>query len=171
MIGNEPFFFFFADDFFTGEESTATQMLHAYQKTGSSVVALREVPEHEISTYGIAAIEGEIVDGMVKVTGIAEKPSVQDAPSNLAVGSGYLLTPDILPILEKEEVGPDGEVRVSDAFEKLAQQSNVYGLQIKGEYHDTGNPEAYLKTLIDVTLQDPAHGQMLREFLKHKLDE
>jgi UTP--glucose-1-phosphate uridylyltransferase len=146
-------------------------MLEAYNKTGKSIVALREVPEHEISSYGIARTEGDAVDGLVKVTGIAEKPAAADAPSNFAVASGYLLTPDILPILEQENVGPDGEVRISDAFEELSQTIDVYGLKIDGEYHDTGNPEAYLKTLIEVTLKDPNHGEMLREFLQNKLDK
>jgi UTP--glucose-1-phosphate uridylyltransferase len=171
LIGDEPFFFFFADDFFTGDVSAASQMLASYQKTGSSIVALREVPESEVSMYGIAAIDGEpSSDGLVRVTGIAEKPSLENAPSNMAVASGYLLTPDIMPILVQEKVGPDGEVRISDAFEELAQQTTAYGLKIEGEYHDTGNPEAYLKTLIDVTLKNPVHGPMLREFLKNILD-
>jgi UTP--glucose-1-phosphate uridylyltransferase len=170
LIGDEPFFFFFADDFFTGEISTASQMLDAYNKTGKSIVALREVPESEISSYGIANIEGESVNNLVRVVGIAEKPEINKAPSNLAVASGYLLTPDILPILEQEKVGPDGEVRISDAFEELAQNTEVFGLKIDGEYHDTGNPEAYLKTLIEVTLKDPKHGDVLKQFLNNKLD-
>jgi UTP--glucose-1-phosphate uridylyltransferase len=171
LIGDEPFFFFFADDFFTGEVSTASQMLQAYQETGKSVVALREVPENEISSYGIAKVEAVENSNLMKVLGIAEKPTIEDAPSNLAVASGYLLTPDIIPILEKEYVGPDGEVRISDAYEELAQQTEAYGLKIVGEYHDTGNPEAYLKTLIDVTLKDPKHGVMLRKFLQQKFDK
>jgi UTP--glucose-1-phosphate uridylyltransferase len=171
LIGDEPFFFFFADDFFTGQISTACQMLDAYNKTGKSIVALREVPESEISSYGIAHTNGVATDGLIKVTGIAEKPTIDEAPSNLAVASGYLLTPDILPILEEEKVGPDGEIRISDAFEELAQSTDVYGLKIEGEYHDTGNPEAYMKTLIEVTLKDPKHGPVLKEFLKHKLEK
>jgi UTP--glucose-1-phosphate uridylyltransferase len=171
LIGDEPFFFFFADDFFTGEVSTASQMLEAYKKTGKSIVALREVPEHEISSYGIAKTEGDSIDGLVKVTGIAEKPAIAEAPSNLASASGYLLTPEVIAILENQNVGPDGEIRIPDAVEELSKQSEVYGLVIEGEYHDTGNPEAYLKTLIEVTLKDPTHGEMLREFLQNKLDK
>ena len=104
MIGDEPFFFFFADDFFSGEVSTARQMLDAYQKTGTSVVALREVPETEVSSYGVAIVRNTLEDSIVQVGGIAEKPKLEEAPSNLAVGSGYLLTPGILPILEQEKV-------------------------------------------------------------------
>jgi len=170
LIGDEPFFFFFADDFFTGEISTASQMLAAYNRTGKTIVALREVAKHEISSYGIAVTEGSFDNGIIKVVGIAEKPTIEEAPSNLASASGYLLTPEIIPILEKEIVGPDGEIRIPDAIEVLSEQNDVYGLKIEGEYHDTGNPEAYLKTLIEVTLKDPKHGTMLKEFLRHKLD-
>jgi UTP--glucose-1-phosphate uridylyltransferase len=170
LIGDEPFFFFFADDFFTGEISTASQMLEAYNRTGKTIVALREVAQHEISSYGIAVTEGNFDDGIIKVVGIAEKPTIEEAPSNLASASGYLLTPEIIPILEKEIVGPDGEIRIPDAIEVLSEHNEVYGLKIEGEYHDTGNPEAYLKTLIEVTLKDPKHGAMLEEFLRHKLD-
>ncbi len=171
LIGDEPFFFFFADDFFTGEKSTAVQLLEAYQKTEKSIVALREVPENEVSSYGIAKLAEQLDESLTRVTGIAEKPALQDAPSTLAVASGYLLTPDILPILEKETVGPDGEVRISDAFEELAQTSNVYGLKIEGEYHDTGNPEAYIETLIDVVLKDPKYGGHFKEFLMKKIEK
>ena len=169
MIGQEPFFFFFADDFFSGEKSTAQQMLEVYQNTGKSVMALREVADAEVSSYGIAKTKGNIKDGVVKVTGIAEKPSLEEAPSRLASGSGYLLTPDIIPILEQEKVGPDGEVRITDGVEELADEEDVYGLVIKGEYHDTGNPEAYLKTLIDLSLEHDKLGDTLREYLRGKL--
>lgn len=170
LIGDEPFFFFFADDFFTGEVSTASQLLKAYEDTGSPVVALRQVPLAEVSSYGIAKIDGE-KNGLVKVVGIAEKPQADQAPSDLAVASGYLLTPDILPILEKETIGPDGEIRISDGFEELAGSREAYGLKIEGEYHDTGNPEAYIETLVDVTLKDPKLGEKFRNFLVQKLDK
>ena len=125
MIGNEPFFFFFADDFFTADVSTASQLLKAYRKTGKSIIALRETPDNEISNYGIAITEGSFDNNLIKVIGISEKPSLESAPSNLASASGFLLTPDIIPILEKEIAGPDGEVKIADAIEELAQQTDV----------------------------------------------
>ena len=169
MLGNEPFFFFFADDFFTGDISAASQMLEVFNETGKSVVALREVPDEEVGSYGIADVVEQINDRTVKVKGIVEKPPIETAPSRLAVGSGYLLTPDIIPILEQEKVGPDGEIRINDAFQELAERDPLYGLKIDGEYHDTGNPGAYIKTLIDITLQDTEYGGMLREYLQRKL--
>jgi UTP--glucose-1-phosphate uridylyltransferase len=169
LIGDEPFFFFFADDFFSGKTSTALQMLNAYYKTGKSVVALREVNHADISSYGIADVTERLGGGLVKVCGIVEKPDSSVAPSNLAVGSGYLLTPDILPILEKETIGVGGEILISDAFHELAKKSELYGLVIAGEYHDTGNPEAYLRTVIRMALQDTSIGPKLKEFLQDEL--
>lgn len=166
LIGDEPFFFFFADDFFTGEKSTATQMLDAYNKTGKTIVAVREVPKQQVSSYGIVDFSERISDDTVKVKGLVEKPRVEDAPSNLASGSGYLLTPDIIPILEKEMVGPDGEIRITDAVEELALKEDVFALKIDGEYHDTGNPEVYIETLINVTLKHPEMGPKLEKYLK-----
>lgn len=171
IIGNEPFFFFFADDFFVGEQSTAQQLLAVFQKTGASVVALREVPNEEVSSYGVANVISEIEPGLVKIKGIVEKPTIDRAPSNLAVGSGYLLTPEVIKIVEREEVGVGGEIGIADSIEELAQQENVTGLKIKGTYHDTGNPEAYLHTLISIALQDKRYGANLRDFLRHELEK
>ncbi len=171
IVGDEPFFFFFADDFFSGETSTAQQLLEVYQKTGGSVVALREVPESEVSSYGVADVADIIEPGLVSIRGIVEKPSKENAPSNLAVGSGYLLTPAVIKIVEREEVGVGGEIGIADSIEELAQSENVTGLQIKGTYHDTGNPEAYLHTLVEIALKDERYGDNLREFLQEILNK
>ena len=168
LLGNEPFFFFFADDFFSGDVSTASQMAEAYREHESTVVALRQVPAEEVSMYGIVEVIDKVSDNTVQVGSVAEKPGAEDAPSDLAVASGYLLTPSVLPILQKEQTGPDGEIRISDAVEQLAKTENVYGQIIKGEYHDTGNPEAYMKTLINMTLQDPEKSVALKKFLRDK---
>ncbi|MDQ3094191.1 MAG: UTP--glucose-1-phosphate uridylyltransferase [bacterium] len=169
MLGNEPFFFFFADDFFSGEVSCAEQLLEVYEKTGKSVVALREVPSTEISSYGVADISSEPENGVVRISSLVEKPSADQAPSNLAIGAGYLLTPEVIPILEKEKVGPDGEVRISDAVSELAGMSEVYGKVIEGDYHDTGSPEMYIQTIVDMALKDGKLGPVLRDFLDKRL--
>jgi UTP--glucose-1-phosphate uridylyltransferase len=169
IVGDEPFFFFFADDFFAGEKSTAQQLLEVYKKTGGSVVALREVPESEVSSYGVADVKEVLGSGLVSIKGITEKPAIEDAPSNLAVGSGYLLTPAVIKIVEREIPGVGNEIGIADSIAELAQSENVTGLTIKGDYHDTGNPEAYLHTLISLALKDKRYGENLRKFLQKKL--
>lgn len=169
MIGDEPFFFFFADDFFTGERTTAQQLLDAYAVHKGPVVALRKVVGKEISSYGVAKI-GEQLDALTyQVNGIVEKPNYEDAPSQFAVATGYLLTPDVIPILENEIPGPDGELRISDAIEILAQQRQIFGREIIGEYHDTGTPERYIETLVDIALKDEKIAPELRAYLRERL--
>lgn len=169
MLGNEPFFFFFADDFFSGEISCAEQLLKAYEKTGKSIVALREVPKEQINNYGIAAVSERREEGLVRVSDLIEKPTTEEAPSNLAIGSGYILTPEVIPIIEKEMVGPDGEVRISDAVAELAKSGEVYGQIIDGDYHDTGTPEVYLQTIVDLALKDEKLGPGFRQYLEDRL--
>ena len=171
LIDNEPFFFFFADDFFTGEISTAQQLLAVHQKTGKSVVALREVNRSDADKYGMVAVGEQLDERTYRVTELVEKPGAQNTPSNFAIVSGYILTPDILPIIAKEQVGPDGEIRISDAVNELAQTSEVYGCFIEGDYHDTGSPELYLETVVDIALKDPKLGQQFRNYLERLLKQ
>ena len=169
MIGDEPFFFFFADDFFTGKQTTAQQLLESYDRFNGPVVALREVKDESIQQYGVARIKDHVDKHTVQVTGIVEKPAFAEAPSTYAVATGYLLTPDIIPILEQEIIGPDGEIRISDAIELLAKQRTVYGRIVQGEYHDTGSPERYIETLIDISLKDPKTAEHVRAYLRDRL--
>ncbi|MCA9324101.1 UTP--glucose-1-phosphate uridylyltransferase, partial [Candidatus Saccharibacteria bacterium] len=123
----------------------------------------------EISSYGVASVENFIDDVSVKINGLVEKPTLDEAPSDLAIASGYLLTPDVLSILEQEKVGPDGEIRISDAVDELCTVQDVYGRIIDGDYHDTGTPERYIQTVIDIALADDKLGPDLREHLRNKL--
>jgi UTP--glucose-1-phosphate uridylyltransferase len=168
MLGNEPFFYFFADDFFTGEVSYAEQMLNVYKQTGCSVLALRQITPEETSKYGVVSVEEEVREGVVLVNGYAEKPGPEKAPSHYACVCGYLLTPDILEEITTDFVAEDGEVRMADAIDRYSKRQPVYGVVIKGDYHDTGSPELYLQTLIDVALNHPEYGPTLQEFLQKR---
>ncbi len=166
LIDNEPFFYFFADDFFTGDVSCASQMLEAYNKTGKTIAALREVKLEDSSKYGMVELGDKIDDKTFRIKQIIEKPGPDKTPSNFAVVCGYLLTPDILPLLEKEIVAADGEIRVPDSVNELAHSDEVYGCFIEGDYHDTGSPELYLETIVDIALKDPELGDRFRAFIK-----
>lgn len=170
LVGDEPFFFFFADDFFTGQISTAAQLLETYEKTGKSVMALKKVTPEETKKYGIVTLGEKIDDKTYEVKGLVEKPGPEQAPSEFGVVSGYLLTPEIMPILIREVPGPDGEIRIGDAVGELMKSDKVYGRFIEGDYHDTGSPEVYLQTVVDVALKDPELGPSFREYLNHCLD-
>lgn len=169
LIGDEPFFMFFGDDFVTGPVSRAQQLLETYNQTGKSVIALMKVDKKDADKYGMAAVSDQLNDSTYKLTDFVEKPGAENTPSEFASMGGYLLTPDILPLLAEEKVSSRGEIEMVDAIRALAHQDTVYGKLIQGDYHDTGSPELYVRTIVDVALADPKLGPELREHLQKKL--
>ena len=166
---DEPFFVFFADDFFRSQTPRAVQLLQAHQATGKSVISLIEVDRRDADKYGMAAIEHQGMNDTYKLTQLVEKPGQADAPSNLASVGGYLLTPDILPIIAREKVDKNGEITLADSINELAQADAVYGKIIDGVWHDTGDQLKYIKAVLDVALSSSEYGNDLRQYLTERL--
>ena len=166
---DEPFFVFFADDFFRSQTPRAVQLLQAHQATGKSVISLIEVDRRDADKYGLAAIEHQGMNDTYKLTQLVEKPGQADAPSNLASVGGYLLTPDILPIIAQEKVDKNGEITLADSINELAQADAVYGKIIDGVWHDTGDQLKYIKAVLDVALSSSEYGNDLRQYLTERL--
>ena len=169
MIGDEPFMYFFADDFYTGDVSYAKQILDVYEKTGKSVVCLREISDEDTNRYGVVGVKENLGDGLFIIDGYYEKPGPENAPSRLACVCGYVLAPSIMKHLSMDNVSPRGEVEMAAAIDALSREEDVYGLVIQGEYHDTGSPELYLQTLVDIALNDESYGERFRQYLKDKI--
>lgn len=169
MIGDEPFMYFFADDFYTGEVSYAKQLLDVYEKTGKSVVCLREVSDEDTNRYGVVGIKEDRGDGLYLIEGYYEKPGPENAPSRLACVCGYILSPNVMKHLSMDNISERGEVEMAAAIDALSREEDVYGLVIQGEYHDTGSPELYLQTLVDIALNDESYGDRFRQYLKDKI--
>lgn len=167
---DEPFFVVAADDFFwtKGEKSRAQQMVEAYEKTGSSVVALADVDPQDTAKYGIADIGADLGDGLFELKGTVEKPAPDVAPSHYMIQMGYLLTPGIWPLLERELVDANNEIVMIENINDLLGSEKVYGQVINGTYQDTGNPAKYLQTLFTIALDHPELGPELRAFLDKK---
>lgn len=168
---DEPFFVFFADDFFRSEVPRAQQLLEAHEATGKSVISLIEVDKKDADKYGMAAIKEESAGGAYQITQLIEKPGEANAPSTLASVGGYLLTPDILPIIAEEKADKSGEITLADSINQLAQQDVVYGRIIDGVWHDTGNQLKYLKAVVDVALESKEYGEEFHEYLVERLTD
>lgn len=166
---DEPFFVFFADDFFRSEVPRARQLLDAYEATGKSVISLIEVDKKDADKYGMAAIKTEAAGGAYQLTELIEKPGETNTPSNLASVGGYLLTPDILPIIAEEQVDKNGEITLADSINELAQRDEVYGRIIDGVWHDTGNQLKYIKAVVDMALENEEYGGELEAYLRARL--
>lgn len=167
---DEPFYMFFADDFFRSEVPHAAQLLEVYEKTGSSVISLIPVDDAGTKKYGIADI-AEQDNGYAQVHQLIEKPGPENAPSHFAAVSGYLLTPDILPIVEKEVPGHGGELVLADSINILAGQGKVFGKFIDGVYHDAGDKASYLRAIVDHALADEKLGTSFRAYLEARLNK
>lgn len=166
---DEPFFVFFADDFFRSRVPRATQLREAYEKTGKSVISLIEVDKKDADKYGMAAISDEVGEYTFKLAELIEKPGEANAPSNFASVGGYLLTPDILPIIAKEIPGKGGEITLADSINELAHIDDVYGQFIQGVWHDTGDQLKYLKAVVDIALESDEYGADFAEYLRNRL--
>ncbi|MNL19255.1 UTP--glucose-1-phosphate uridylyltransferase [compost metagenome] len=166
---DEPFFVFFADDFFRSDVPRAIQLREAHEKTGKSVISLIEVDMKDADKYGMVAISDKADDVTFRVTELVEKPGEAQAPSTFASVGGYLLTSDIWPILQKETVSTRGEIELSEAIGVLARTNEVYGRFIQGVWHDTGDQLKYLKAVVDIALESDEYGADFAEYLKNRL--
>lgn len=169
IADDEPFFVFFADDFFRSETAWPLQLKEVYEKTGKSVISLIEVDKKDADKYGMAEISEQLSDRAFKLKGLVEKPGSDKTPSVYASVGSYLLTPDILPIIAKEKTGVGGEIVLADSINELAEKDTVYGCFIDGVWHDTGNQLGYLKAMVDTGLESKRFGKDFEKYLKQRL--
>lgn len=166
---DEPFFVFFADDFFRSQVPRAVQLKEAYEKTGKSVISLIEVEKKDADKYGMAAVSDQVGERTFRLSQLVEKPGEENTPSNFASVGGYLLTPDVLPIIANEKVDKNGEITLAESINELAQMDAVYGQFIDGIWHDTGDQLKYLKAVVDVALESDKYGEAFAGYLKNRL--
>ena len=166
---DEPFFVFFADDFFRSDVAWPIQLKEAYNKTGKSVISLIEVDKKDADKYGMAAIGDQLSERVFKLNGLVEKPGEENTPSSFASVGSYLLTPDIMPIIAKEQIDAKGEITLADSINELAQKDTVYGCFIDGVWHDTGDQLKYLQAVVDVALESSRFGADFEKYLKKRL--
>ncbi|NLZ78918.1 MAG: UTP--glucose-1-phosphate uridylyltransferase GalU [Gammaproteobacteria bacterium] len=145
LIGDEAFAVVLADDLCINTEGDGVleQMIKLYKQFRCSIVAIQEVPLEDTAKYGV--ISGEMIrDDVYRVHSMVEKPKPEDAPSNLAIIGRYILTPDIFDLIEQTEPGKGGEIQITDALMKQAQDGCVIAYKFKGQRFDCGSVEGYI---------------------------
>jgi len=166
LLGDEPFFVIFPDDFFHGGVSgSAKQMAEVFERYGSDspVLSLIELEDiNNISKYASVKVVDKLSDDVVSLTEIVEKPDPKDAPSNLASVSGYLLTNEILKHIAALNPPEGGEISITDALKAYAQDNRVLGKVIDGIWYDCGNKEGYLRAVLAVAKQDPSVNHLFK---------
>lgn len=172
LIGDEPFIYTYADDFFAATPSRTSQMIEVYEQYGGSILACKKVvQDDEFSRYGIVA-GTEVAPGVLDMDRIIEKPGKDEAPSDLASVSGYLLTPEIFSYLDEAIEQPiEGEFMIQPLWQKMINDGHkFYATEIVGgKYYDTGDKLEYLKTVLDFGLAHSELGPPLKEYLRSRL--
>jgi len=168
-VGDSSFAVMLGDDLIDERDPLLPQMIEQHAKRGAAVVALMEVPREHIHLYGVAAVEPTEDEGVVRITGMVEKPSAEDAPSNLAVIGRYVLGPDIFDVLEHTEPGKGGEIQLTDALQEQAadpEGNGVFGVVFRGRRYDTGAKIDYIQAIVQLAVARPDLGPELRDWLK-----
>ncbi len=169
LIGHEPFAVILPDDVCVGDRPVIGQLIHAYQRTHGSVVAVMEVPPEETSRYGVISAqpsEDPLDHGRLHaVSGLVEKPTPEDAPSNLASIGRYVLTPKIFDKLEQTQRGAGGEIQLTDAIQSLMDEQQVFAYEFEGTRYDAGTTIGWLQASVELSLLRPDLAPAMREFL------
>jgi len=170
LTPDEPFIVVSADDVFRCPNKTRTQqLLESYFHTGQTTMCLQKIDRRLADKYGMVAPGDKISETTIKVAGVVEKPGEANAPSDLATLLGYVLTPEILPIIAEETVDKAGEITLADSINELiVRGGEAYGCVVDGIYHDMGNPTKYLQGVIDFALADERFSKDIKEYIKKR---
>ena len=165
LVGEEPFAVFFPDDVIFHDVPAIGQLIDVFDRFGHTVLAVQQVPREEVVQYGV--IDPRPLEPRLhEVRGVIEKPSVAEAPSNLATVGRFVVTPDIFDVLAETPPGRSGEIWLMDAFDRLIARQPVYAFEYEGLRFDTGRPLGLLQASIHVALQREDLGQDLRAYLR-----
>lgn len=169
-VGYQPFAVLLGDDLIDERDELLSTMIAVQEQTGGSVIALMEVEPENISAYGCADVSDVEDSDYVKVNRLVEKPSVEDAPSNLAVIGRYVLHPRVFEVLEHTEPGRGNEIQLTDALQELAaaegEGSGVHAVIFRGRRYDTGDKLSYLQAIITLAIDHEEIGERLTPWLK-----
>jgi UTP--glucose-1-phosphate uridylyltransferase len=164
FVKEEPFAVVLSDDIIDPEDTLLKDMVRLYKKLESPILALERVPAAEIHRYGVigGVHEG---GGVYRINSLVEKPSMENAPSDLAIIGRYILTPDIFDILGKSKPGKGGEIQLTDAIATLLKKRPVYGFLFHGRRYDAGNKLGYLKATVNFALRNGELSAQFRSFI------
>ncbi|HJW88588.1 MAG TPA: UTP--glucose-1-phosphate uridylyltransferase GalU [Dehalococcoidia bacterium] len=165
VVGEEPFALFLPDDVFVGNGPVIGQLIEAHGELGGCVLAVQRVKKEEVGRYGIIAPK-QIGPRLYQVLDLVEKPSPQQAPSDLAIVGRYVLEPKIFAALEATPPGRGQEVQLTDGLRQLLPREKIYAVEYEGVRYDAGTPMSWLKATVALALDHPELGAELRGYLR-----
>lgn len=152
IVGDEPFAIFLPDELMIGKPGCMKQMVEAYNEVGGNLISVLEVPEEEVSNYGVIA-PGERNGALTEVRGLVEKPRREEAPSNLIISGRYILQPEVMRVLEAQEKGAGGEIQLTDAMAKMIGTQPFHAVTFAGKRYDCGSKTGFVEATLAIALE------------------
>lgn len=166
VIGDEPFALFFPDDIIISDVPAIRQLIDVHNRHGGSVLAVQRLPHEEVVHYGVISPE-PVEERVYRVRGIVEKPSLEEAPSDLAIVGRYILAADVWPLLERTPIGANGEMQLTDTLAMLIEAGHpLFACEFQGERFDTGRPLGLLEASVTLALRREDIGPALKQYLR-----
>ncbi|MDF2607365.1 MAG: UTP-glucose-phosphate uridylyltransferase [Bacillales bacterium] len=151
------------DDIVENDKPCLEQMIEMYDQYKTTILGVQEIPREDVNKYGIVNANF-IEDRIYKVKGLVEKPSIEEAPSNLAILGRYIISPAIFEILEHTQPGKGGEIQLTDALMGLAQKEAMYAYNFEGRRYDVGDKQGFLEATVEYALRND---DLRDDFLKY----
>ncbi len=169
IVGDEPFAIFLPDELMIGEPGCMKQMVEAYNEVGGNLISVLEVPEEEVSSYGVIAPGAKISDSLTEVTGLVEKPKREDAPSNLIISGRYILQPEVMRTLENQGKGAGGEIQLTDAMARMIGTQPFHAVTFAGRRFDCGSKAGFVEATLALALERPDMADDVRAIMQKLL--
>lgn len=166
FIADEPFAVLLGDDIVDSQTKPCLkQLMDVYDEYKTTILGIKEVPKGEVNKYGI--VSGMYIeDGVYKVKDLIEKPTPEEAPSNVAILGRYIITPEIFKVLEHTAPGAGGEIQLTDALRELAKKEAMYAYNFEGKVYDVGDKLGFLQATVEFALKRKKLGTEFRKYLK-----
>lgn len=168
IVGDEPFAIFLPDELMIGAPGCMKQMVDAYHEVGGNLISVLEVPEEEVSSYGVIA-PGARRGSLTEVKGLVEKPKREEAPSNLIISGRYILQPQVMRTLEGQERGAGGEIQLTDAMATMIGQQPFHAVTFAGRRFDCGSKTGFVEATLALSLERPDMADEVRAVARRLL--
>jgi len=165
VVGHEPFAVLLGDDIIDAETPALKQMMEVYKRYPATILAIQRVPKSQTKQSGIIDAK-KIENGVYLVKDLVEKPSPEEAPSNLAIIGRYILMPEVFACLENTRPGKGGEIQLTDGLRLLMEKQPIYAYEFDGIRHDAGDKLGFLRATVEFGLKNTEFGDVFRRYLK-----
>ena len=172
IVGDEPFAILLPDELMVanrGGTGCMKQMVEAYNEVGGNLISVLEVPEEEVSSYGVIAPGGSVSDSLTEVTGLVEKPPRAEAPSNKIISGRYILQPEVMRTLEGQEKGAGGEIQLTDAMARMIGTQAFHAVTFQGNRYDCGSKTGFVEATLALALEREDMGADVRAIAERLL--